>query len=418
MTNHIDTLIEPPGLEALQAQESRMLEGPDDISIDAILSEILHAVRLNLGMEVAFISEFDQGQRSFRFVDADNLTTCPIAVGGSGPLEQSYCQRVVDGRLPELIRNAGDIPEALTLAATTQLPVGAHLSVPIRFRDGSLFGSFCCFSTRPNESLGERDILNMRLYAQLCGTLLERITLDERHLDIKVRRIKSVLRKEKLSIVYQPIYCLTRNAIIGYEALSRFHAEPLRSPDKWFAEAEATGLLAELECFAVSQAIAGLSQLPADSYVAVNITPETVLNCATILTLLATNPRRIVLELTEHASIDDYTRITQILEPLRQQGLRLAVDDAGAGYASFRHILQLKPDIIKLDRSLISGIDHNEGCIALAAALIVFAEKTGSKIVAEGVETQAEINTLRQLKVAMAQGFFLCRPKPLAEVPK
>ncbi|UTW12036.1 sensor domain-containing phosphodiesterase [Marinobacterium rhizophilum] len=407
------TLIETPSLETAGLPEESAA-----LSTDAILSDILHAVRLNFGMDVAFISEFNQEQRSFRFVDAENLATCPIAVGDSGPLEQSYCQRVVDGRLPELIRNAQEIPEALTLAATTQLPVGAHVSVPIHFGDGSLFGTFCCFSSEPNESLSERDILSMRLYAKLCGTLLERLTLEQRRIDVRVQRMQSVLRNRELSIVYQPIYCLSRNSILGYEALSRFHAEPMRPPDKWFAEAQATGLLGDLECCAVSLALSGLPELSANCYVAVNVTPETILSCPAMLDLLATNPGRTVLELTEHASIDDYTQIRQILEPLRKLGLKLAVDDAGAGYASFRHILQLKPDVIKLDRSLISGIDHNEGCMALAAALIVFAEKTGSKIVAEGVETQAEIDALRQLKVDMAQGFFLCKPKPLADVPK
>jgi EAL domain-containing protein (putative c-di-GMP-specific phosphodiesterase class I) len=123
-----------------------------------------------------------------------------------------------------------------------------------------------------------------------------------------------------------------------------------------------------------------------------------------------------MLEVTEHASIQDYSVIAAKLAPLRQLGLRLAVDDAGAGYASFRHILKLKPDVIKLDASLVGAIDQDRGVRALAAALIRFAEETGSKIVAEGVETQEELNVLRQLNVNKAQGYLLGRPSPIEAV--
>lgn len=123
-----------------------------------------------------------------------------------------------------------------------------------------------------------------------------------------------------------------------------------------------------------------------------------------------------MLEVTEHASIDDYAVIARKLEPLRQRGVRLAVDDAGAGYASFRHILKLKPDVIKLDASLVSAIDSDNGVRALAAAVIRFAEETGSKVVAEGVETEHELEVLRQLNVNKAQGYLLGRPSRLEEL--
>nr|WP_247655455.1 EAL domain-containing protein [Stutzerimonas frequens] len=98
--------------------------------------------------------------------------------------------------------------------------------------------------------------------------------------------------------------------------------------------------------------------------------------------------------------------------------MRLAVDDAGAGYASFRHILKLKPDVIKLDASLIRNVDSDTGCRALAAALIRFAEETGCKVVAEGVETQEELAMLRRLEVNKAQGYLLGRPAPLGPLAK
>ncbi|WP_293229916.1 EAL domain-containing protein [Paludibacterium sp.] len=126
---------------------------------------------------------------------------------------------------------------------------------------------------------------------------------------------------------------------------------------------------------------------------------------------------RLMLEVTEHTSVDDYVQIAAALKPLRDSGLKLAVDDAGAGYASFRHILKLQPDVIKLDVSLIRQIDSDTGCRALAGALIRFAEETGSKIVAEGVETVEELRALRELQVNKAQGYLLGRPALIDALP-
>lgn len=125
---------------------------------------------------------------------------------------------------------------------------------------------------------------------------------------------------------------------------------------------------------------------------------------------------RIILEVTEHAAIEAYEQLGAALSVFRQRGLRVAVDDAGAGYASFRHILRLRPDIIKLDMALTRDIDQDPARRALASALITFAGNTRSTIVAEGVETAAELHTLQQLGVTAAQGYYLGRPTPLSEL--
>ena len=114
-----------------------------------VINEILFNTRQMLSMEVAFISEFTDSERIFRFVDADE-SFCPISVNGGGPLDESYCQKVVDGVLPELICNAQQNAIALTMEATTALPVGAHVSVPVIFSNGHIYGTFCCFSRQPN----------------------------------------------------------------------------------------------------------------------------------------------------------------------------------------------------------------------------------------------------------------------------
>jgi len=214
-------------------------------------------------------------------------------------------------------------------------------------------------------------------------------------------------------VVYQPIVHLVENRIVGHEALARFSAEPQRTPDKWFDEAGQVGLQQELEVALIEAALKGMDRLPPDSYLSLNVSPDTILAGA-LDNVLAHQPMvRLMLEVTEHACVQDYALLAEALEPLRSKGLRLAVDDAGAGYASFRHILKLKPDVIKLDSSLIRNIDSDTGSRALAAALIRFAEETGCKVVAEGVETREELAMLRRLEVNKAQGYLLGRPMPL-----
>lgn len=385
---------------------------PNHRSSHEIIMETLHSVRTLLGMEVAFISAFTDGRRVFCYVDSQE-GAAPISVGASDPLEESYCQRVVDGRLPELIQDATQIPEALTLPATTALPVGAHLSVPIRFSDGQVYGTFCCFSTFPESTLNDRDIRVMRLFAEMTGKILERQVAEEEARNELVTRLRAVLDDELFSMVYQPIIRVGQHKVVGYEALTRFSAEPVRTPDLWFNEAAAVGLQEELELAVIKKALQGLAHLPEDAYLSLNVSPQTLLK-GTVESVLEGYPfERLMLEVTEHASVTDYSLISTVLVPMRQRGLRLAVDDAGAGFASFRHILKLQPDVIKLDVSLIRRIDTDAGCRALTAAIIRFAEETGSKVVAEGVETDAELQALRKLKVNKAQGYLLGRPAPI-----
>ncbi|MGE4405289.1 sensor domain-containing phosphodiesterase [Pseudomonas sp.] len=389
--------------------------GARELSLGGMLCEALHSVRTHLGMEVAFISEFSEGERIFRHVDG-RTERVTISAGDSGPLEDSYCQRVVDGRLPELINDASQLAEALLLPVTRALPVGAHLSVPIRFSDGRLYGTFCCFSTQPDGSLNERDLNTLRLFAGFAGRLLEYQAGRERGHDEMQARIRSVLAERAYEVVYQPIVHVVEGRVVGHEALARFRAMPQRSPDQWFAEAGLVGLQQELEVALIEAALQGLEHLPADSYLSLNVSPGTILAGGLDQVLGGQPLERLMLEVTEHASVPDYTHMADALRPLRERGLRLAVDDAGAGYASFRHILRLKPDVIKLDGSLIHNLDSDADCRALAAALIRFAEETGCKVVAEGVETEAELAVLRRLQVNKAQGYLLGRPAPLEQL--
>lgn len=387
----------------------------DAQSLDRLIEDTLLSIRRQLGMEVAFLAEIHQGERIFRYVDAAD-PDCPVRVGGSHPLEQTYCQRIVDGRLPALLPDATRNAEAMSLPVTQALPVGAHLGVPVTLPDGRLYGTFCCFSRTPNACLDERDLATLRLVADFLGKLIGRLAAVEDERRLLVRRLREVIDRQAFRLVYQPIVFVARNQVVGYEALTRFQHEPVRTPDKWFNEAAEVGLQEELELAVIRRALLDLERFPADTYLSLNISPETLLTGSLERVLDGYPLERLMIEVTEHVSVRDYALIAERIAPLRACGLRLAVDDAGAGYASFRHILKLKPDVIKLDSSLIRRIDRELESRALAAALIRFAEETGCKIVAEGVETQAELEMLQSLKVNKAQGYLLGRPAPLEEL--
>lgn len=379
------------------------------------LPDLLSAIRQHLGMDVAFIAEFTGGKRVFRQVDPPTPDN-PVQPGAGDPLEETFCQRVADGRLPELMQDASKNPVAAALPITHTLPVGAHLSVPIRLSDGGVYGTFCCFSYAPDPDLRERDLSMLRVFADVAAKLIEwerRSAARKREIE---HRIRSVLDDNGLSIVYQPIYDTVHHTLTGFEALSRFSFGNLkRTPDIWFGEANAVGLGKALEEKAVMLALEGLSQLPDSAYLSVNMSPDHVLNDGITELLRGVPLDRIVLELTEHAEVEHYKELADQLRPLRERGLRVAIDDAGAGFASFRHILNLAPDRIKLDMSITRNIDSDKSRRALAAAFMRFAEETGSRLVAEGVETEAELDTLQGLGVVDIQGNLLGRPVPLPE---
>jgi EAL domain-containing protein (putative c-di-GMP-specific phosphodiesterase class I) len=378
------------------------------------VDRMLRAVRTHLGMDVAFIAQFRSKDRVFNHVDARDRT--PIRPGDAVPLEQGYCQRVVDGRLPELIVNAPALPAAAALPETHGVPIGAHLSVPIRLGDGRVYGTFCCFSFLPDVSLTERDLQMMRAFADLLADQIDRDLQSQKSRAERIGSINAILQQGQPRIVYQPIYDLGTGRLAGVEGLSRFDATPLRTPDKWFADAAEVGLGPVLEARAAASALAGLRGLPPDIYLAINGSPDFILGPSLEEILVAAELQRVVLEITEHTSVADYDTLLAALAPLRAQGLRLAVDDTGAGYASMRHILALEPDLLKLDMSLTRGIDRDRKRRALASALIAFARETGAGIIAEGVETHSELQALYDLGVTRAQGYYLARPMPLDEV--
>src|SRR4051794_5412975 len=222
-------------------------------------------------------------------------------------------------------------------------------------------------------------------------------------------------------LVYQPIVHVDTGTIAGVEALCRF--DDGRSPEFWFKECEQLGTAAELDLLIIDRALADLPLLP-QGYLAVNLSPSTLRDPR--LTDLLLSPKipadRIVVEVPEHARVADSPEAQRVLGALRRAGVRVAVDDAGAGYSTFRHILQLRPDIIKMDQSITRDIDSDPARRALATALVIFAGEVGASLVAEGVETEGELRAVQEAGINRVQGFAMSAAQtpplaPLAYAP-
>jgi len=384
-------------------------ETPPDQAID----RILEAVRTHLGMDIAFASRFVDGRREFTHINSESQA--PAKPGDSEPQEDTYCWRILQGRLPELIVDANDHAEAKALPITAALPVGSHLNVPLRLSDGSVYGSFCCLSHQPDRTLTPRDLATLRAFAALAVEQIESELGEATERREQAERIARLIEQDRLAMVYQPIHRLADGRPVGVEALARFPDQDKRTPDRWFAEAAQVGLGTELEMLAVRQAIRGLPFIPAELYVAVNVSPATALSPELEKVLAAAPAGRLVVEVTEHSKIADHPAFCAAIARLRRHA-KIAVDDVGAGYSGLRRILDLRPDILKLDMSLTRDVDSDPARAALARALVTFSAGIGCKIVAEGVETEAEMRALRSLGVGFGQGWHFSRPMPSVAV--
>jgi EAL domain-containing protein (putative c-di-GMP-specific phosphodiesterase class I) len=231
-------------------------------------------------------------------------------------------------------------------------------------------------------------------------------------------RVSAVIAGGLIDAVVQPIVDLDSGTVTAVESLSRFSSEPRRAPDVWFAEAEDVGLGLQLEDLAVRRALRALDQLPGSVTFGLNISYEMLVS-GRMTALLAGQPaQRMFVELTEHVMFGDYELARDAIADLRARGVRVAIDDVGAGYSSFRHVLELAPDAIKLDRCFTSGIEHDRARRAMASGFVHFAREMGIDLIAEGIETESELEAVRSLGVTLGQGYLIARPGPVVDVPR
>jgi len=396
---------------------SRALEPATPLMRDAdpsgVIGEILEGARTFVGADAAFVSEFRDQRQVFRWVNGD-ADSFGLRIGGSVPLARSYCRELITGRLSGTIPDTRHDAVAQILDVTMREGIGAYVAAPIVRRDGSLFGTLCAISHEAHPGLDERHGRFLSFLARLVSDHVTRIGVDDGHHLAIVHKVRSTLDDiGAIRVALQPIVNLGSAEVFGEEALARFGDGG--SPDRWFGDAWEAGLGKELELAAVRAAWPMAETIPEHAFLALNVSPETIMSPRLEEAWGDVDPHRIVLEITEHRHVKDYAELCRALRPLRKRGVRLAVDDAGAGFASLNHILALSPDIIKLDVSLTGGIDHDSARQALASSLMAFAARIGATVVAEGIETLRELEALQILGIRYGQGFLLGAPRATTE---
>lgn len=226
---------------------------------------------------------------------------------------------------------------------------------------------------------------------------------------MRSEELKRLVASRELRIACQPIVDLRDGATLGFECLSRFPHR--RKPQDVFASAHRSGVGLELEAAALDQALQRLAFLREDQFLSVNLSPPAAVAFARHASNRAEDLcRRLVVEITEHAAVNNYVVLRRTLAPLRRCGLRIAVDDAGAGYASLRHVVELQPDFIKVDRSLVHGVSTDHARRIAVSSFVLLGLDLDAQVIAEGVETPTDLATLCDLGVDAAQGCLLARP--------
>jgi diguanylate cyclase (GGDEF)-like protein len=213
-----------------------------------------------------------------------------------------------------------------------------------------------------------------------------------------------------LTPVFQPLVALATGQVSGYEALTRFRQPPKRFPDQWFNLAARVGLGGALEAHAIKKAL-DVPGRPAGVYLSLNLSPST-LRAPEVQAVLPQDLTGLVIEVTEHELASDDAALASDLEDIRRRGARIAVDDAGAGYAGLQQLMRVAPDLIKLDRSLVQNIHEDPAKQALVDSFVRFGRRTGAQVVAEGIEIEEELRVLADLDVTYGQGYFLAKPGP------
>jgi EAL domain-containing protein (putative c-di-GMP-specific phosphodiesterase class I) len=253
------------------------------------------------------------------------------------------------------------------------------------------------------------DVPSVSEAAAAAGTILAPMIVARQRLRTAEVRIAAAIKAGAFRMVFQPIVDLATGVTVGFEALTRFANGD--APDQVFADAAQAGLGADLEAATLTAAIRDAAGLPGHAWLALNISPTFLAESARLISILGQRTRPITLEITEHDVINDYGPIHAAMAALGPD-VRLAVDDAGAGVANFQHLVELRPALVKIDRGLISGVNSNVSRQAVVVGIVHFAAVSGAFVLAEGIETHAEMDTVQGLGVTLGQGYLFGRPAP------
>jgi len=374
------------------------------------IESALRLMRNHLDLDVAFVSHLREGKRVFQHVNRNENKprTQLVQKGGSDPEEDSYCYYVTQGTVPEFLKDPAKHPVTGQMEATHAFPVGTHFSVPILLSNGETHGTLCGFSLEVQEHAKEENLKLVRMLVEMVKDAVE----DEEN-----RRKDQIEKRQKLlnlqagkdfQTVFQPIVNLQKCKVKSFEGLTRFDN---KRPDLVFEEAWNLQAGFELEMKAAEAFLTHPSARLLNTGVSINAAPETVCNPSFLELINQHKEKAITVELTEHVKVENYKKLLYSLKELKSLGVTLAIDDVGAGFSGLNHILKLSPDIIKLDGPVIRNIDRDREKQAMTSALVSFAQKTDTLIVAEQIETAKEAAMLIDMGVEYGQGYYLGKPE-------
>jgi EAL domain-containing protein (putative c-di-GMP-specific phosphodiesterase class I) len=370
------------------------------------VADLLLTAKEALGLSVAFMTRLDATSQHFEVVESS--VPFPFEEGATQPRETSFCQMVLDERLPAVIPDVTAFPVAMDLPGARLPGARSFVSVPVVLSDGTLYGTFCAAGLTSDPGVADRDKALMAVLAHAASVIIEPGVRAQAKRHELEEQFAPVLAGGGPAVVFQPIVDLATGARAGAEALSRFPREWGKAPDVCFAEAHSIGQGHRLELLALERAAEYLPRF--SGYVALNVSPATLLTpeCTALLERLPLD--RVLLELSEHDPVGDYDALGAVLAPLRAGGMRLAIDDVGAGFSSLRHIVLTAPDVIKLDRSIVDGVSSDPVLTTLVRSLVDFGRGLDAGVVAEGVESGVDATALLALGVDYGQGWHFGRP--------
>jgi EAL domain-containing protein (putative c-di-GMP-specific phosphodiesterase class I) len=372
------------------------------------IGHMIETLRAHLDMDVAFVSrQIGNTHRIFTHVAARGIA--PLASGDHNPNENSLCWLVIQGKLPERVTDTSHYEAAACLPITDAINVRAHFSVPMRRRNGEIHGSLCCFSYRPRPDIEERDMQMIRSVAQIVSDQIEsRIELEERG-EEAAAEIGRLIVDDALTINHQPIYDLTDWHLVGHECLMRHKASPEVSANALLDQARAAGRTLELELHFAKKALATLDPEHPERFIAINVSPETLASPALGQVIPEGLASRLVIELNQREAVQQHGSIKEAIRVLKERAW-VAVSSEGEGLLGLQALVDLGPDIVKIDSEFLGGLATDTSRRALVKALVQFAADTGVTLIAQGVETPEDLQALRELGVRFAQGNILGKP--------
>ncbi|MDI6104348.1 EAL domain-containing protein [Actinoplanes sp. NEAU-A12] len=376
------------------------------------VAALLRTAREALGLSLAFMTRMDDTHLHLEVLDS----AVPLPVPGDAklPRRETLCQKIMDGELPAVIPDVRVLPSTMRAFEAPVPQIRSFLSVPVVLSDGSVYGTFCAVGFAEDSEPILRDKAIMEVLSRAAALVVEP-GVRKRAVAMEILdRVRPLIARGGPVVLLQPIVDLTTWRRVGAEALSRFPQEWNRTPDVCFADAHGAGEGHRLEIQALRRAADHLADVT--GYVSMNVSPATLLTaeCSRMLEMMPLH--RVVLELSEHDPVEDYDALMAVLAPLRAGGMRFAIDDVGAGFSSLRHIVITAPDVIKLDRSMVTGLDRDPVLQVVARSLVDLARTTGAQVVAEGVETEAEAAALLDVGVGLGQGWLFDRATTVHEL--